>query len=36
VISKKKTAIDKQELKNNEEFEVINVDSLTIEIKMID
>ncbi len=33
VISKKTTTIDKQELKNNEEFEVINVDSKTIEIK---
>ncbi len=33
VISKKTTTIDKQELKNNEEFEVINVDSKIIEIK---
>ncbi len=33
VICKKTMTIDKQELKNNEEFEVINVDSKTIEIK---
>jgi len=33
VISKKTMTIDSNELKNNEEFEVINVDSKTIEIK---
>ena len=33
VICKKTMNIDKQELKNNEEFEVINVNSKTIEIK---
>ncbi len=33
VICKKTMTIDKTELKNNEEFEVINVDSKTIEIK---
>ena len=33
VISKKTMTIDSKELKNNEEFEVINVDSKTIEIK---
>jgi len=33
VICKKTMTIDSKELKNNEEFEVINVDSKTIEIK---
>ena len=33
VISKKTMTIENKELKNNEEFEVINVDSKTIEIK---
>ncbi len=33
VISKKTMTIDSNELKNNEEFEVINVDLKTIEIK---
>ena len=33
IICKKTMTIDKHDLKNNEEFEVINVDSKTIEIK---
>ncbi len=36
VICKKTMTIDKEDLKNNEKFEVINVNSKTIEIKMID
>ena len=33
IICKKTMTVDKQELKNNEEFEVINIDDKTIEIK---
>ena len=33
IICKKTMTVDKQELKNNEEFEVINIDAKTIEIK---
>ena len=31
--AKKTMTVDKQELKNNEEFEVINIDAKKIEIK---
>ena len=33
IICKKTMTVDKQDLKNNEEFEVINIDNKTIEIK---